>query len=739
MNIYDRISPVPQKFSYIDGNELLLGIPGKANYRICTTFTENSILQKNAVNKLKDKLAKKLNVSADSADGDISILLTFGRAPADIKNPDQGYSIKAYGHTVTLTGYGDAGLYYAVTTLLQMLKVEAGRLALPSFELSDYPNLKTRGHFMETRFGTNLMELEDWKQLIDHMEEKKQNHLTVSVYGCWSVQYDRQVSEYMYVSVKKYPELQTPVYGKYYSPSKGEWVNFTRLPPMAEKDFLGQLIAYGKTKGIEVCPMVNSYGHNTLIPGKYPEVSAKDETGEPSLTGFCVSNPKTYEILFDIYDEIIDRYLIPNGINSFDIGLDEIGDSIATNAEDIFKVRSPWCKCPACTAKGREKMFIDHAIKLLCHLRDRGMTNIYMYHDMLIEKEWNSIGDNTSMMLDALREHDLLDVVCIDWWSYSDYKEYLMFQTTRPDLGIRRTVKPWNGYYHWSVLTNPINNSYLLGKIAYEESCEGMRSYSSWDASYDRNHMAQADFAWNFAGAGSVDDVRARYVRLNFPNRYTEAKRAFDLIDLSSYVDHKPGWEDLPASGRYHLLLGEMSYYPYSYVRRDMPYPRMFPGEAVCSVARNDEKMNEIKQMSALSREASEIFASLSKDADGNNRMAKRFQYEAANYYTLCDDFIALAEMDRLAKEFMKCKRACLKDKIQSAAKARKDARLALMILFEETKEEYLKASHLRNHSIFMQYFADLESYLANTACEDTVLDFADNTHFASEAFWALR
>jgi len=739
MSIYDRICPVPQAFSYIDGDEILLGTPGKANYKIRADFAEGSLLRTNAVNKLKDKLAKKLNVCPDTVDGGTEIILTFGQAPSDMKNPDQGYAIRAFGDTVTLTGYGELGLYYAVTTFLQILKVEAGRLALPAFEMTDYPNLKTRGHFMETRFGTNLMELDDWKHLIDHMEEKKQNHLTVSVYGCWSVQYDRQVSEYMYISIPKYPELKTPVYGKYYSPAKGEWVNFKRLPPMAEKDFLGELIAYGKTKGIEVCPMVNSYGHNTLIPGKYPEVSAKDENGEPSLIGYCVSNPKTYEILFDIYDEIIDRHLIPNGITSFDIGLDEIGDYIAGNAGDIFKLRSPWCRCPACTAKGRGKMFIDHAIKLLCHLRDRGMTNIYMYHDMLIEKEWNSIGDNTSAMLDALRENDLLDVVCVDWWSYSDHKEYLMFQTTRPDLGIRRTVKPWNGYYHWSVLTNPINNSYLLGKIAYEEACEGMRSYSSWDESYDRNHTAQADFAWNFAGAGSVDDVRARYVRRNFPNRYTEAKRAFDLIDLSSFVDHKPSWEDLPASGRYNLLLNEMSYYPYSYVRSNLPYPRMFPGEAVCGVARNSEKMNEVKQMSALSKEAAGIFDSLSKDPEGNIRMAKRFRYEATNYYILCDDFLALAEMDRLAKEFMKQKCPHIKAQIQSMAKARKDARLALMILFEETKEEYLKASHLRNHSIFMQYFADLEGYLANTPCEDTVLDFADNTHFASEAFWALR
>jgi len=29
-----------------------------------------------------------------------------------------------------------------------------------------------------------------------------------------------------------------------------------------------------------------------------------------------------------------------------------------------------------------------------------------------------------------------------------------MFQTTHPELGFRRIVKPWNGYYHWKILFN---------------------------------------------------------------------------------------------------------------------------------------------------------------------------------------------------------------------------------------------------------------------------------------------
>ncbi|NLC43306.1 MAG: hypothetical protein GX783_03380, partial [Clostridiales bacterium] len=63
----------------------------------------------------------------------------------------------------------------------------------------------------------------------------------------------------------------------YYSPKEDAWIDNEQLPPMFKEDFLGELIAYGKTKAVSVFPLVNSYGHNTLIPAQYPEVSAKDE------------------------------------------------------------------------------------------------------------------------------------------------------------------------------------------------------------------------------------------------------------------------------------------------------------------------------------------------------------------------------------------------------------------------------------------------------------------------------
>ncbi len=55
MNIKNLISPVPQSFELLEGNDLVLGTPGKAFYSIDTTFECTDELTKSAVNLLKCK------------------------------------------------------------------------------------------------------------------------------------------------------------------------------------------------------------------------------------------------------------------------------------------------------------------------------------------------------------------------------------------------------------------------------------------------------------------------------------------------------------------------------------------------------------------------------------------------------------------------------------------------------------------------------------------------------------
>ena len=732
----EKIIPIPRYYEELEEGALQLAAAGRSFVKII-----NEAGDKVSEQLIADTLAALMKSGNDGAPcgTEVPVTLRYAQAPAEAAGcADQGYRLTCGRDGILIEGFGEAGLFYGAETLCQMLDVTGEGIFADAVRILDWPDMKTRGHFMECRFGTNNMSLQDWKELVDHMASMKMNRLAVALYGCWDVQYDGRVSEYLFVPIRKYPKLKTPVVYRYFDPETGSYKDEEHLPPMFEQDFFGDLIAYGKTKHVEIFPLWNSYGHNTLIPAQYPEVSAKDENGEPSLTGFCTANPQTYELLFDCYDEIIDRYLAPNGIRSFHVGMDEVWDGLAQNAEDIFRVRSPWCKCPVCAAKSRRQLYLDHAVRVLKHLKEKGIENIYMYQDMLTNYSGAAgEGESTGDLLEALEQNGLKENVVVDWWSYADYKENLTYETTLPEQGLRRTVKPWNGYTHWNSVFHPIRNAYLLGDIAFREAAEGMLSYSSWDRSFDRVHVCQANYAWNFAETGSPQKASDLYVSARFPGKYAEVRRAFTLLDAVTGVNRTVNKKkNIITEYGGSDMIKIISYYFYSYVKKNKPYPRKFPGEAMTQLLANPwESRIRLAGMAAMAREAKDLFAEAAGDEGCDRELALRYAWEAAHSECMAEDFLALLDMNDLYQD----DRTAHLEEIRTLAEEAAEAREKLMRGLKDVKEPYLWPSHLRNHSVFYQFFRDLAAYLENTPAEEVQLDFTDLSSFCGEKFWKLR
>ena len=102
------------------------------------------------------------------------------------------------------------------------------------------------------------------------------------------------------------------------------------------------------------------------------------------------------------------------------------------------------------------------------------------------------------------------------------------------------------------------------------------------------------------------------------------------------------------------------------------------------------------------------------------------------NYRDMIDDYLALLLINDASLEKNT-------EKVAEIAKERKLERLSLIAEMEDFKEEYLHASHLRNQSIFMQLFADIEAYANKTAPEDFDLDVCDMRKIGSDLFYGLR
>ena len=734
MKLADRIIPVPQRVT--EGENVLY-----SGMTYCVTCqVPASPVADRAAARLQEALQTALGAPSENAA--FTVTLSLGEPPEEVQNPDQGYTIHVDKEKAELVGFGQLGLAYAVTTFLQCLYRENGSYVLPAMDVLDYPTLKTRGHFLETRYGTDCMELEDWKQVVDFMESHKENQLTVSVYGCWQVQFDGRVSEYVFAPFENRPELKAPVFRKYYSPAKQEWVDVETLAPMYEKDFLGELMAYGRERGVQVVPMMNSLGHNTLIPRLYPEVSAKDEKGEPSLTGYCTSNPKTYELIFELYDQIIDRYCVPNGVDAFDIGMDEVRDGKAYLAGDVGNLRSPWCKCPSCSRKTKGQIIIDHAVKLMSHLKEKGMRTVYMYNDMVVDHVSNNaegtLEDRTGQFKAALAEKDLLNVACLDWWSYRELREMFQFKTIHPELGLRGTMKPWNGYYNWAYLLSAVRNNYHISQMANEENAEGMRSYSTWDESYHRNCQLQADYAWNFAGTGKPQAASARYVRRYFGTAQGLANTAFMLLDdIPRWRNKKDPHSD--ETSRYEMFYFTLCFYEYTYFRPGKEYPRNYPGEMIPRLRTDSAYVEELEMVQGLAEQAAQMFRQLSETPGCDKKLANRYRYEAEHFAVMCGDALALRELDQLAQTYNETGDPALLQKLADVARRQKEARLSHIADLENVKEHYLLPSHSRIQCAPMQYFADIEKYVTETPVEDLQLDFTDMRHAASRRFRWLR
>ena len=665
--------------------------------------------------------------------GEKTVTLTIEKAPFEARCAEEGYCITVSENTIDIVGYGEKGLLYGVITLQQLAR---GVQKLPAMRITDWPDNPVRGFKEESRYGPDQMEKEDWLALIEDIAYRKLNTFVISLYGCWGVQYDGRCSEYLFLPLKSHPELSTPKKVKYFSPTENKWIESEDLPPIFRDNFLEDIFRACRDFGIEVVPLWNSFGHNTLLPRMLPEIAPVDENGVGQKFGFCTSKQETYDFLFSAFDQIIDDYMIPYGMTSFNIGLDEVSGGINKDPDDVFRRCDPWCKCPACREQEKGDIFINFAVKLIAHLKEKGMKSVFLACDMLDPKRagGKQLGDVTDKLLSAVKKAHIADTLVISWWAYHDIPEKMQVRNLYPERGLRNIVAPWNGYQMWCVALQPLGNIHLIGATNHRDGGEGMVSYSIWDKSQDRIHDALADYSWNYVAAGEPNDVTRRYALRHFPTAAHEAYRAYRLMDYAVEQRNSAKWSfpDAEHVSMLDLLFYRLNHYIYAYPKADAPYPRVFMDEALeWALTMRQDLERALYNGSAVAREARSIFLALA-DRDGCDReMALRQAYECQNYLTLMEDWLAIFEMYDLCN-------AGDNASVAAIARERMWERIALMRRCEDTKEKFVvKAMTMRQHSIFLQLYEDIATWCEKHPTEK--LDLLNMRHILSHRSWWLR
>ena len=620
----------------------------------------------------------------------------------------EAYYIETAPSGATLCGKDAAGAFYAAVTFADMLFVDSDALSVEEAFILDWPDFMRRGHFIESRYGTEFLTHKDWYDFIDYMASMKINNITIGVYGCWGFQYDSRRMEYLYVPVKGHPEVVTPKNIKYYSVKSGEWVHKDNIIPyMYENDSLGDLIRYAKRKNVLIKPLVNSLGHNSLLPRMIPEVSAKDTEGAPKGWGFCTNNEKTYELLFSIYDHLIDTHLLPNGIYDIHIGLDEVGE----NAR---------CNCELCNQKTHPDLMIAHIIRIAKYLKSRGMKHIYIYHDMLYH-HFNIVNEE---LRELFKKEGIYDEVVLDWWTYEDPKHLFWDKAEGVNNLFHSVIKPDTGYYNWSIPTENNENIRACAKMAKDLSFEGMETYSSFEYCYDKNYLTLADVSWNNGCIDGIVEFNERYAYRNYP---TESAKA-----ASIFTGMFDAMRDETGVMYMNRACYKFDYYFYCYRNKDLSL-KDFPGGAFKLI--NGDEATFIAYLEYLKMRALpavDFFSSTKHPS----RVNSIWLLTAKHYYALSDEYLTVYG---LYKDYSAGKTDA--SRVVSELERLIAQREALMLLAEEVRTKATSYTYLRNMSVFRQYMIDLCDYFKREMKDGRTpkLDVLDLSYAMSEKFEFLR
>jgi hypothetical protein len=264
-----------------------------------------------------------LRLAADSGGAENAIILRV-RADAVPAAPEetkaQAYRLTAAPGRIEITGNGDAGLFYGVQTLVQLVKQgPSGSLLLPECEIEDWPRLALRFLHWDTKHHQDR--LPALKRYIDWAARFKANMIGFEVED-------------------KFAYPSNPVIG---------------APGAFTPAELQEIVNYGLERFIQVVPVVQGPSHFAYVL-KHPQYAHLRADGNNYMACLCLE--ETYKLIFQMYDDLI---AATKGVDYFFVSTDEIYYAgIGSN-----------CKKPY-TPENRSAAWADFAIRARNHLAQRG-------------------------------------------------------------------------------------------------------------------------------------------------------------------------------------------------------------------------------------------------------------------------------------------------------------------------------------------------------------------------------
>jgi len=217
--------------------------------------------------------------------GKIILEIESGTANSDLSPElsEQAYQLEIKPGVVKITGNAEAGLFYGVQSLLQLLKpFNNGAFSLPEGTITDWPDLELRILHWDTKHHQDR--IETLKRFLDQSAYYKANGVAFEIED-------------------KYEYPSHPVIG---------------APGAFTKEEMHELTAYAKERFIQLIPDVQSPAHMAYVL-KHEEFAHLKSDGNNYQV--CLCDEEAIQLIFDMYQDMIDA---TPGVDYFLVSTDEI-------------------------------------------------------------------------------------------------------------------------------------------------------------------------------------------------------------------------------------------------------------------------------------------------------------------------------------------------------------------------------------------------------------------------------
>ena len=335
----------------------------------------------------------------------------------------EGYILDITPKSIKVTASTDAGRFYAMQTIKQLLPAEvygpegfAGKeWSLPCCRIVDEPKFGWRG--MQLDCGRYFYSKEEVMKFIDMMAMHKQNmfhwHLTED--QGWRIE------------IKKYPKLtevgawRKETTGYLDSDGKEKEGDNTPHGGFYTQEDIREIVAYAAERHVTVVPEIELPGHSSAAIAAYPWLSCTPDEPKEVVTSWGIKedvycpSPKTFEFLEDVFDEVLELFPSPY----YHIGGDECPKEAWRASEYCHHLAD---SLGLSSVDDLQYYFVKHFDS---YLRERGKTVI----------GWDEILDGSavpSTVVMSYRGHapasrafakDMKVVLAPNRWCYYDYEQ----------------------------------------------------------------------------------------------------------------------------------------------------------------------------------------------------------------------------------------------------------------------------------------------------------------------------